>query len=370
MRGIRARLWLDGEFRPGFLMWQRGKFSKVKIGDPPARLAAKIEDLGRTRVIPGFVDTLCHGFGGVGAPSGSADELLQMTKGLAAAGVTTALMGFYPSDLPSMRQAAKRWDAWKKLNRRGATRIFGWHMEGPFLPKSMAGALPPKTLRSPSRASAEALIRAGGGWLKMCTMAPEISGAVAAAEVFAKAKVWTSVGHTEATLADCLALQEVGPVVMTHFGNRMPPLTAREPGPMGFAMTGSAKAVGVIPDGQHVCPETLKLWANTPALESSLMFQSDNLSHAGTPAKSFSAGGKRLHRAGPAARDSKGGLGGTLDSLPELLAARIADGTLTWAQAIRGGCEVPGALLGNRGQLKVGMLADFVVLDKSLRTKV
>ena len=361
MRGLVGHLWLKGRFQQGFLTWERGRFARVEKGLPPKRLATSLLDARPLRIVPGFVDTLCHGYAGVGAPSGSPNELLHMTRSLAQAGVTSALMGFYPSDLPSTRSAAKCWDAWGGLKNRGA-RVDGWHMEGPFLPKVMAGALPPKDLRKPSARAAQALMRASGGWLKMCTMAPELDGAPAAARAFLQEGVIPSVGHTQATWEDCERIATEGGIAITHGGNRMLPMTAREPGPMGWAMSDQAVAVGVIPDGEHVSRSVLKLWASHAALQASLMFQGDNLSHAGMTAKSFVAGGKRLHRVGSAARDTKGNLGGTLDALPSLLADRIADGTLTWAQVIRAGAEVPGALLGKRGKLQAGMFADCVAV--------
>jgi N-acetylglucosamine-6-phosphate deacetylase len=93
------------------------------------------------------------------------------------------------------------------------------------------------------------------------------------------------------------------------------------------------------------------------------MAVSDNLSHAGLSGADFHAGGKRLHRDGAVARDARGGLAGTLDSLPKILAARVAEGALTWAQAIRMGAEVPGRLFGDCGRFEPGLRADLVALN-------
>ena len=132
-------------------------------------------------------------------------------------------------------------------------------------------------------------------------------------------------------------------------------------------MEGRADHVAVIPDAVHVAPETLRLWARTSKLRDRLMAVSDNLSHAGLPAEDFEAGGQRLHRDGPVARNKKDELGGTLDPLPELLMRRVRDGVLTMAQAIRMGCEVPGRLLGDCGRFEEGLRADFVELREDNR---
>ena len=361
MKGIQARIWLRGRFRQGWLAWERGKLQSVGEGEPPKKIAARLDDWGKARIMPGFVDTLIHGYAGVGAATHSAVDLDRMARALARAGVTSALAGFYPLSLARLRAAAKRWNTAKKL--RGVrTRFAGWHVEGVFLNPKMSGALPKEGLLTPDAKNAERFVKACDGWLKMATMAPELEGALDAAEVLREANVMASVGHSAAEYVHSEADAANGPVAMTHLGNRVIPLTAREPGPIGFAMEGRADYVAVIPDSIHVAPETLRLWANTSAMRNKLMAVSDNLSHAGLPADNFDAGGQPAHRDGPVARNERDELCGTLDSLPELLMRRVRDGALTLAQAVRIGCEVPGRLLGDCGRFEDGLRADLVEL--------
>lgn len=366
MKGIRARIWLHGRFRQGYLLWERGKLVAAAAGDPPRKVAAKCEDHGRARLVPGFVDTLVHGFAGVGAATHAAVDLDRMARALGRVGVTSAYAGFYPLPLTKLRSAARRWDTYAKL--RGVrTRFVGWHVEGVFVHPKMVGALPPEGVLEPSEAHAERFVKACGGWLKLSTIAPELPGALDAAEVLRAHGVMPSIGHSQAEYLHCEALAANGEVAITHLGNRVLPLSAREPGPIGFAMEGRADFVAVIPDAVHVAPETLRLWARTAGLRSRLMAVSDNLSHAGLPAEEFEAGGQTLHRDGPVARNAKQDLGGTLDPLPELLMRRVRDGVLTMAQAVRMGCEVPGRLVGDCGRLEEGLRADFVELSEDNR---
>jgi N-acetylglucosamine-6-phosphate deacetylase len=365
MKGIQARIWLKGRFRTGWMVWERGKIVDLGEGEVPRKYKTKVEDLGRARIMPGFVDTLVHGFAGVGAATHSAIDLDRMMRGLARVGVTSALAGFYPLPLPKLRAAAKRWDTASKL--RGVrARVAGWHVEGPFVNPDMVGALPPDGVLEADQRNAERLVKACGGWLKMSTLAPEIEGGLEAAESLREAGVMVSIGHSQAEYVHCEALAANGPIALTHMGNRMLPLAAREPGPIGFAMEGRVDFAAVIPDAVHVAPETLRLWAGTKALRDQLMAVSDNLSHAGLPAEKFEAGGQVLHRDGPVARNKKDELGGTLDPLPELLLRRVRDGVLTIGQAVRMGCEVPGRLLNDCGRLEAGLRADLVeLLDDS-----
>lgn len=360
-RGVAGRLWLRGRFRAGWLRWERGRIVQVGEGEPPRRLRAALLDCRGLRIVPGFVDTLLHGFGGVDASDASPQRIAEMSAAVARAGVTTVLSGIYPLPFERLRALKAAYDGFRRLRTRGA-RIAGWHQEGPFIAPQMRGALPPEGIAEPSAAAAEALVAACGGCLRMSTIAPELPGAAAAGQLLRRAGVIPSIGHCAAGYGDCARLAEGGDVAVTHLCNRVPPLQAREPGPVGFALGGRARWVGVIPDGVHVAPPLLSLLAETAMLRERLMFQSDNLSHAGLDAAEFTAAGLRLHRDGPAARDDGGRLAGTLDALPALLAARVLDGTLTWAQAIRGGCEVPGSILGDCGRLEPGLRADVVAL--------
>lgn len=364
MKGIQAKLWNGRRFATGWMTWKSGRIDHISFEAPSRTVRAGLQDLGQSQIAPGFVDTLLHGFGGVDCGEGSGAQLDRMSRGLAATGVTTAYAGLYPLSVPQLRSAARRWSTWKARRGTARTRFPGWHLEGPFLAPAKRGALPRKDLQKPSAAAAEKLIAACGGWLSLCTIAPELKGVADAAEVLRKAKVLPSIGHSDATHLDCTALAANGPVAMTHLGNRVPPLTAREPGPIGFAMEGLAEQVAVIPDMIHVAPETLRLWARNKAMKDSLMACSDNLSHAGLPADDFQAGGQRLRRSGAVAVDRNEGLAGTLDSLPELLFRAHRDGYLSLADVFRLGCTNPGRLVGDCGSLEEGKRADFLVVEE------
>ncbi len=363
MKGLRARLWLDGRFRRGWLLWEQGKISGLGLGRPPRRWAGRLRDLDEQRVVPGFVDALMHGCAGVDASTGSPAALDRMTRALAAAGVTTVFPGIYPAALRGLRGCARRWSKWKAMRGRVRAQVPGWHLEGPFLAPEMAGALPARALRRPSSSAARRLIEACGGWLALCTLAPELPGALEAGMAFSEAGVLPSIGHTSAGFADCAALAALGPLAMTHLGNRCLPLRAREPGPIGFALSGRADWVTVIPDGVHLAPRTLKLLAHASTLDEALCGVSDSLSATGTGQGRFRSGGLPLEARNGVARTPSGGLAGSLRTLPEMLRARVVAGDLSWAEALRVGCENPGRLLGDRGILAVGYRADLAALD-------
>jgi N-acetylglucosamine-6-phosphate deacetylase len=358
-KGIRAKLWDGKQFTAGWMTYDKGVITKVSFRNPSPKRAAELHDLSGCCIMPGFVDTLLHGYAGVDCGEGTAARLQKMTQSLAHTGVTTALAGFYPTKSDGLQRAARNWNKWSAL-RGKRTHVAGWHVEGPFVAREMSGALPKAAMRKPSAKAAQEFVDACGGWLAMATLAPELDGAFEASEVLRANKVIPSVGHSRATALDCEVLRANGKIAATHLGNRMTSLSARELGPIGAAMRGEIDYAAVIPDMIHVGGDTLNLWANTPKLKNKLMACSDNLSHAGLRAKRFMAGGQLLSRSGAVAIDRRGNLGGTLDSLPELLLRAHRDGFLSFAQVVRMGCQVAGDMLGDCGRLKEGRRADFV----------
>jgi N-acetylglucosamine-6-phosphate deacetylase len=358
-KGIQAKLWDGKQFRVGWLTHDKGVIDKISFRKPSPQRAADLHDLGERCVMPGFVDTLLHGYGGVDCGEGTPARLHKMTKVLASTGVTTALAGFYPTTNDGLQKAARNWNKWSTM--RGVrTHIAGWHIEGPFVARNMSGALPKAAISKPSVKAAQDFVDACGGWLSMTTLAPELAGALEVAEVLRANNVIPSVGHSCATALDCQMLRANGKIAATHLGNRMLPLSARELGPIGVAMRGEIDYAAVIPDMLHVEADTLNLWANTPRLKNKLMACSDNLSHAGMRANNFKSGGQFLSRSGAVAIDRRGNFGGTLDSLPELLLRAHRDGVLSFEQVVRMGCQVAGDMLGDCGRLAVGRRADFV----------
>ncbi len=371
MSGLCGQIFFAGKFKPGWLTWSGGRIAEIGLGKAPRRLADKIKDLGRTRIAPGYVDTLCHGFAGIAAPNAKPDELARMARALSGSGVTTVLSGFYPTGNPSLRAAAKRWDKYKKIGRRSsltrtAARLEGWHVEGPFIGSEMAGALPLSSLRLPTSSGMAAFVKACDGNLRMTTFAPELAGAEQLVAYLVKHKVWPSIGHTCCRLDECQQVSAAADtkIAMTHLFNRMRATSRGSAGgPIQFAELALAKWIGIIPDGVHVPVTTLAAWSQRKAFNNCLMYQSDNLSHAGLAAESFMVGGLQLRREGPSARRPDGGLGGSLDSLSAMLHQRITDRSINLARAIQGACVVPGSLFGDRGVLVPGKLADINALS-------
>jgi N-acetylglucosamine-6-phosphate deacetylase len=130
--------------------------------------------------------------------------------------------------------------------------IAGIHLEGPWLSTLRCGAHQPALMRDPDPAEVDRVLAAGGGTVRMVTIAPERDGALAAIGRLVDAGVVVAVGHTEATYEQTRAAIGAGATVGTHLFNAMRPIDRREPGPIIALLEDPSVTVELITDGVHV----------------------------------------------------------------------------------------------------------------------
>jgi N-acetylglucosamine-6-phosphate deacetylase len=132
--------------------------------------------------------------------------------------------------------------------------LAGIHLEGPWLSTKRCGAHQPSLMRDPDPAEIDRVLDAGGGAIRMVTVAPERDGAVAAIERIVERGVVAAVGHTEATYEQTRTAIAAGATVGTHLFNAMRPIHTREPGPVIALVEDPRVTVEMITDGVHVDP--------------------------------------------------------------------------------------------------------------------
>src|SRR5439155_22717609 len=94
----------------------------------------------------------------------------------------------------------------------------------------------------------------------MVTLAPELPGAAAAAELLERSGIVVGLGHTGADARGFdEALRSLRTPLVTHLFNGMEPLHHRRPGPVAASLDALARGstyVELIADGGHLADET------------------------------------------------------------------------------------------------------------------
>jgi N-acetylglucosamine-6-phosphate deacetylase len=232
--------------RPAWIEVSDGLVAATGAGPAP-RTADR--ELGAVAVVPGFVDTHLHGGGGANFSTAVHTDTATAVDFHRRHGTTTlvaSLVTAGPDDL--LRQV----EALADDVRFGL--LDGIHLEGPWLSTLRCGAHQPSLMRDADPAEIDRVLRAGGGAIRMITLAPERDGAVAATRQIVDAGVVAAVGHTEATYDQTRAAIDAGATVATHLFNAMRPINTREPGPVIALLEDPRVTVELITDGVHVDP--------------------------------------------------------------------------------------------------------------------
>lgn len=203
---------------------------------------------------PGFIDIQVNGGGDLLFNDAPAPETIQAIARAHRRFGTTALLPTLISD-----SADKMAKALAAVEQAAAVNpsILGIHLEGPFLSPEKVGVHDPRAVRRPTDADIARITGKRKG-VRLVTLAPEQAGEGVIAAL-AGAGVHVALGHSMATYAQTVAAMRQGLTGFTHLFNAMRPLQSREPGPIAAALESADAWYGLIVDGIHVAPATLRL---------------------------------------------------------------------------------------------------------------
>jgi N-acetylglucosamine-6-phosphate deacetylase len=311
--------------------------------------------------VPGLIDLQVNGACGWDLTA-TPERLWDVAAALGRFGVT-AFAPTVITSAPAAREAAlAAFRAGPPPGFRGAVPL-GIHFEGPMIAPRRKGAHPARWLAAPSAGLVAGWSRADG--VLMATIAPELPGALEVIAALADRGVIVSLGHTEATAAQACAAVAAGARLVTHLGNAMPPLLAREPGLIGVALGGDALVAGVIADGVHHDPFSLRTaWrALGPGR---FLAVTDTTAALGRPDGPYRLGDQDVIVADGAVRLAEGGtLAGSNASLSQCLRTLRDQVGASLAEAVAACTATPARVVGDRsrGTLGEGARADVTLLD-------
>ena len=320
-------------------------------------------DLHGARVIPGLIDVHTHGNSGADFSDGDHDGDLAMARYEAANGITSFAPAAMTLPYEVLDKAFRTGLQVKKEEHKGAARIMGINMEGPFFSEKKKGAQNADYLRKPDFEAFEKLYNNCEGLVRIVDIAPELEGSV---EFIEKASrlCTVSIAHTDCDYDEARAAIDAGATQLTHLFNAMPPIHHRKPGPIGAAAENRRVRAELICDGLHVHPASVRMAFSLFGADR-LVLISDSLRCCGMPDGDYELGGQMTHLSNCIARLPDGTIAGSATNLFGCLRKAVSFG-IAPEDAIRAATYNPACSLRAEdriGSIADGKLADFLVCD-------
>ncbi|WP_102224570.1 N-acetylglucosamine-6-phosphate deacetylase [Acidimangrovimonas sediminis] len=325
------------------------------------------EDLAGGILAPGLIDLQVNGGGGVML---GADPSVEEIATICAAHRPLGSLHLTPTLITDTAETtAQVLEAGIAAARAGVPGFAGLHIEGPHLDPRRKGAHDPALIRPMQAADLDRLCRAAAELPSlMVTLAPEAAQEAQIAAL-AAAGVIVSLGHTDCGLETARRGFAAGARCATHLFNAMSQLGNREPGMVGAVLDTEAAHAGIIADGIHVAPETLRIALAAKRGTDRLFLVTDAMAPAGTPLTEFTLGGRRILRREGRLTLEDGTLAGADVTLPGALSVAVGQLGLTPEAALRMATAVPAALIGASdriGRIAPGRVADLVHLSDAM----
>jgi N-acetylglucosamine-6-phosphate deacetylase len=344
-----------------------GVITEVGSGAPPRPADVELAD---GLLVPGFVDLQVNGYFGVEFQTADAAGWATVVTRLPETGTTAFVPTLITAPVERLAGQLRAAAALQPGLPAGA-RVLGVHTEGPFIALARRGAHNPAWITDPTPAAVDELIAAGGGVLRLVTLAPERPGSLAAISRLTGAGVLVSVGHSDAVAAEVSAAAGRGAAMVTHLFNAQRPLGHREPGVVGQALSDARLTSGLIADLHHVAGPVCKIAFD--AAPGRIALVTDAAACAGMPPGEYLLGGEPItlppgNGAPPVRAD--GTIAGANLRMDRAVANAVSAGIALTA-AVSAATRIPADLIGrpDLGRIAPGAAADLAWLGPDLTTR-
>lgn len=328
------------------------------------------ENLSGYIVIPGFIDTHVHGVEGLDITAKPDPwTFLKMSEKLAKYGVT----GYLPTAVTApdeilvevckaFKEAVEMW-----LPAQGA-RLFGLHLEGPYISVDARGAQDPEYIRKPNIKELSQYIRVSGNGIRQITVAPEIEGALDLIRYARANGITVSAGHTNASYQQGVDAIKAGVSKATHLFNGMRRVHHRDPGIAIALMESPQVYLELIVDLVHLHPAIVRMVINYAGPDR-VVLVTDSIAATGMPDGIYELGKLRIEvRQGIARLEGKDTLAGSTLTMDRAF-RNVIDLGYSASQASKMASLTPAKSIGLDyvGDIEPGYKADIVVLDREYK---
>ena len=338
----------------------------LPTSDPRVRNIPQ-HDLAGATLLPGFIDVQVNGGGGVlfnDAPT--VETIRQIGVGHRRYGTTGFLPTLISDDAEVMRAALA---AVEQALAEGVPGLLGIHLEGPYLAPARKGVHDPKFFRVPD-ADELALLCAPHRGVRLITLAPD-QMPTASISALAASGVIVCAGHTAADYATTRAALDAGVRGFTHLFNAMTPFGSREPGVVGAALDDAESWCGIIADGHHVHPVSLRV-AIAAKARGKMVLVTDAMPPVGADSPEYKLNGETIVVKDGVCQTAGGTLAGSALDMAGAVRNAVEMLHLPLDEAARMASTYPADFLGlgaSHGRIAAGYQADLVALDADYRVR-
>ncbi|MEP7186411.1 MAG: N-acetylglucosamine-6-phosphate deacetylase, partial [Rhodanobacter sp.] len=245
--------------------------------------------------------------------------------------------------------------------------LLGIHLEGPYLALARKGVHDPKFFHVPNDDDLARLTAPRRG-VRLITLAPDQVPAQHIGEL-AAAGLIVCAGHTAADYDTTRTALAAGVRGFTHLFNAMTPFGSREPGVVGAALEDTDSWCGIIVDGVHVHPASLRV-AIAAKARGKMLLVTDAMPPVGSDSPEYVLNGETIIVRNSVCQSATGTLAGSALDMATAVRNSVQMLGLPLEEAARMASTYPADFLGlgaTHGRIAAGYQADLVVLDDEYR---
>lgn len=363
------RVALPEGIRPAVVDVRDGRIAEVSHD-----LSAEAIDLGDAILAPGFIDIHCNGGGTETFEDADQQGIETILQTYARFG-TTALVGAINSAPVEVRlKTLERLSGF--VQKEGLPTLLGAYLEGPYYSPQQKGAHREAWLREPDREEYATWIEGFGDMVKVVASAPEVPGSLEMTRYLAEHDIVSAIAHTMATDDDVDAAIEAGATLVSHLYNASSTYTRTDEGKhLGAAEMGllrDALTVEIIPDGHHLTPRMLEFILKVKSSDR-ICIVTDAMQATGKgPGEYIVMGQKAWVTEEVAYREDRKRHAGSVLTMDRGVRNVVSAGASV-EEAFRMASAVPARTVCvscERGEIRPGMDADFVLLNDNLEVQV
>lgn len=312
---------------------------------------------------PGFIDLQVNGGGGVLLNDDPTPEvMLAIARAHRRFGTTACL----PTLITDTREQTQAAIAAARIAA-GHDGLLGLHLEGPFISPARPGVHRPDRIAQATMDDLDWLAELGSAGTSLITLAPECVPKSFIRQL-ANAGVRVSAGHSEASADILLNAIDEGLTGVTHLFNAMPPLAGRAPGIVGTALAEPRLTAGLIVDGIHVDPISVRAAFAAKGADG-IALVTDAMPSVGASIDKFELMGRTIRLQNGRLTAEDGTLAGAHLDMASAVRNAVNLARIPLEDALRAASFTPARFLGlehERGVLQPGARADLVALTPEL----